>query len=162
MWSSCHCQGTDACWPLVHLGEKPSSRVESRVGGWGEQEIPSIVPSSPKDSSLGETFDSWGFPLCLQMCHGKSWENPSEEPEPCYSPSLSSSELVEDAGGKKKKPKKQKRCLGQIIGYARLCPFPLLSLVRDILWQGVAEPPVMGTGPSSIPLLVPRCHLRAG
>lgn len=88
--------------PGAPRGEAVVQGGEQSWGGGG-QEIPSIVPSSPKDSSLGETFDSWGFPLCLQVCHGKSWENPSEEPEPCHSPSLSSSELAGDAAGKKKK-----------------------------------------------------------
>ena len=46
MWSSCHCQGTDVCWPLAHLGEKPWSGVESRVAGG--RRSPASFPALPR------------------------------------------------------------------------------------------------------------------
>lgn len=58
---------------LAHLGEKPWSGVESGVGG--EQEVPVVLPGSPKDSILGEIFASWVFPFVFKrvvLCLGKT------------------------------------------------------------------------------------------
>ena len=60
-------------------------------------QIPVVLPSSPKDSSLGETFVFWVFPFafeCVMVRLGKI-------PRKSRSPSLSSSEPAGDAGERK-------------------------------------------------------------
>lgn len=54
--------------------------------GPGVEEIPVVLPSSPKGSSLGETFVFWVF---VQAVRSVSRENPSEELQPNRGPSLS-------------------------------------------------------------------------